>query len=214
MAWTAQRRRRDLKCEAAENSGMEATTANRPYMAGHSRLTSSYFQQHLLSQPATLRLQFPFPIHILPPASHSLPPHLYIPRPRPPSSSVLSTSTPPHQSPPLRMSQRNNPSPVGRSDSLSPYPSMSRRAPAQPKSTRQQYSGALPPSPHPTRPIHRPLSVPPACGACRMRRCASLFAISRFPPYAHMTGSSAISRTYPHLLPVYTLPARTAANAV
>nr|VWO98786.1 cAMP-dependent protein kinase catalytic subunit [Ganoderma boninense] len=47
------------------------------------------------------------------------------------------------------MSQHSNPSPVARSDSTSPYPSMSRRAPAQPKSTRQQYS---------------------ACGACRMRR--------------------------------------------
>ncbi|RPD66016.1 hypothetical protein L226DRAFT_454081 [Lentinus tigrinus ALCF2SS1-7] len=47
------------------------------------------------------------------------------------------------------MSSRNAPSPLSRADSTSPYPSMSRRAPSQPKSTRQQYS---------------------ACGACRMRR--------------------------------------------
>ncbi|CDO70783.1 hypothetical protein BN946_scf184798.g98 [Trametes cinnabarina] len=47
------------------------------------------------------------------------------------------------------MSPRSAHSPVSRTDSLSPYPSMSRKAPSQPKSTRQQYS---------------------ACGACRMRR--------------------------------------------
>ncbi|EIW60500.1 uncharacterized protein TRAVEDRAFT_165341 [Trametes versicolor FP-101664 SS1] len=48
------------------------------------------------------------------------------------------------------MSPRSAPSPVTRTDSISPYPSaMSRKAPMQPKSTRQQYS---------------------ACGACRMRR--------------------------------------------
>ncbi|KAI8998747.1 hypothetical protein BD414DRAFT_408105 [Trametes punicea] len=47
------------------------------------------------------------------------------------------------------MSPRSAHSPVSRTDSISPYPSMSRKAPAQPKSTRQQYS---------------------ACGACRMRR--------------------------------------------
>ncbi|KAI0781054.1 hypothetical protein BD413DRAFT_464064 [Trametes elegans] len=47
------------------------------------------------------------------------------------------------------MSPRSAPSPVTRNDSLSPYPSMSRKTPAQAKSTRQQYS---------------------ACGACRMRR--------------------------------------------
>ncbi|KAI0664923.1 hypothetical protein C8Q70DRAFT_1060822 [Cubamyces menziesii] len=47
------------------------------------------------------------------------------------------------------MSPRSAPSPVTRTDSVSPYPSMSRKAPVQPKSTRQQYS---------------------ACGACRMRR--------------------------------------------
>ncbi|OSD01630.1 hypothetical protein PYCCODRAFT_1369162 [Trametes coccinea BRFM310] len=47
------------------------------------------------------------------------------------------------------MSPRSAHSPVSRTDSISPYPSMSRKAPSQPKSTRQQYS---------------------ACGACRMRR--------------------------------------------
>ncbi|KAI0748006.1 hypothetical protein C8Q80DRAFT_1336908 [Daedaleopsis nitida] len=47
------------------------------------------------------------------------------------------------------MSSRNTSSPHARSESASPYPNMSRKAPAQPKSTRQQYS---------------------ACGACRMRR--------------------------------------------
>ncbi|KAI0374770.1 hypothetical protein BV20DRAFT_934666 [Pilatotrama ljubarskyi] len=47
------------------------------------------------------------------------------------------------------MSPRSAHSPVARTDSMSPYPSMSRKPPTQPKSTRQQYS---------------------ACGACRMRR--------------------------------------------
>ncbi|KAI0646938.1 hypothetical protein C8Q79DRAFT_1046481 [Trametes meyenii] len=47
------------------------------------------------------------------------------------------------------MSPRSASSPVTRTDSMSPYPSISRKAPMQPKSTRQQYS---------------------ACGACRMRR--------------------------------------------
>ncbi|KAH9946221.1 uncharacterized protein BXZ73DRAFT_86390 [Epithele typhae] len=45
---------------------------------------------------------------------------------------------------------------------------MSRKAPAQPKSTRQQYSGAR----APLSPVRAPSSLAPlpACGACRMRR--------------------------------------------
>ncbi|TBU32375.1 hypothetical protein BD309DRAFT_879221 [Dichomitus squalens] len=47
------------------------------------------------------------------------------------------------------MLHRSSSSPLARTPSPSPYPNMSRKAPSQPKSTRQQYS---------------------ACGACRMRR--------------------------------------------
>ena len=138
MAWTAQRRRRDLKCEAAENSGMEATTANRPYLAGHSRLTSSYFQQHLLSQPATLRLQFPFPF-----------PTYILPPPPPPPSSPVYISLP---APPLLL----RPAPLNSSSLATPH-SVCRNATIRPPSAAQTPLLRIPPCPAERPPNQSPL---------------------------------------------------------
>lgn len=129
------------------------------------RVTSTY---GICPRPVAA-LPFPFLLQIL--LARSCPPFLLRstinpsrpgPPPHYPTRLVLGLAP--------RMSPRNSASPPR--SSHSPYPSMSRKTPSQPKSTRQQYSGMSSPA-FPTPP---PYSIFPssACGACRMRRSAAL----------------------------------------
>ena len=150
----------NASCEAAENRSMEARTANRPDTAalqidGLVFSLASSFPSQLRSVPATPHFLF-HSLSFLPPF---LPPPPSIPSINPTRPPPSTLRTLPLLSPSERLAERmlhrNSSSPLARtpSPSPSPYPNMSRKAPTQPKSTRQQYSGTLLRPPHSPRHI-------------------------------------------------------------